>query len=63
MLHAISLLLLCGAPPATDSVVAFVDVTVIPMDRERTLPQSTVIVREGRIVSVGPSSDVRVPPG
>jgi imidazolonepropionase-like amidohydrolase len=63
VLHVVSLLLLCGAAPATDSLIAFVDVTVIPMDRERTLPQSTVIVREGRIVSVGPSSDVRVPPG
>jgi imidazolonepropionase-like amidohydrolase len=64
MLHAICLpLLLCGAPAPIDSVIAFVDVTVIPMDRERSLPQSTVVVREGRIIAVGPSRDVRVPPG
>jgi imidazolonepropionase-like amidohydrolase len=65
VLHVIWVpLLLCAAPPSTtDSVLAFVDVTVIPMDRERSLPRSTVVVREGRIVSVGPSQDVRVPPG
>lgn len=40
MLHtACSLLLLCTPPvEAPDSLVAIVDVTVIPMDRERTLP-------------------------
>ncbi len=64
MLHAICLpLLLCATPAATDSVVAFVDVTVIPMDRERSLPHSTVLVRDGRIVAVGPSKEVRVPAG
>jgi cytosine/adenosine deaminase-related metal-dependent hydrolase len=64
MLHAICLpLLLCATPAAIDSVVAFVDVTVIPMDRERSLPHSTVLVRDGRIVAVGPSKEVRVPAG
>ena len=37
MLQALAAALLLAAPPGrgTDSVVAFVDVTVIPMDRER----------------------------
>lgn len=37
------------APPAT----AFVHVNVVPMDRERVLRDQTVIVADGRIVSVG----------
>lgn len=51
------------APLATglQGTVAFVDVTVIPMDRERTVPNQTVVVRDGRIVSVGPSARAAVP--
>ena len=47
------------APP--DTVTAFVDVTVIPMDRERKLPGQTVLVRGGRIVEIGPVARVKVP--
>ena len=36
-------------------MVAFVDVTVIPMDRERLIPGQTVLVQGGRIVAIGPS--------
>jgi N-acyl-D-aspartate/D-glutamate deacylase len=50
-------------PAAADSVVAFVDVTVVPMDRERTLPAHTVIVRGDRIVAMGPSRSTPVPRG
>jgi imidazolonepropionase-like amidohydrolase len=46
-----------------DSMVAFVDVTVIPMDRERLIPGQTVLVRDGRISAIGPSSRVKVPAG
>ena len=45
------------------SPVAFVDVTVIPMDRERLLPHWTVVVRDGRIVAQGANADVKVPAG
>lgn len=52
-------------PTATDSgnggTTAFVGVTVIPMDSERTLPDQTVLVRDGIIRSVGPSDSIRVP--
>ncbi len=58
-----ALLLVAPPPSRPDSVVAFVDVTVIPMDRERTIPGQTVVVRGGRIVAVGPSSRVTVPAG
>ena len=50
-------------PPAQDRVTAFVDVTVIPMDRERSLPNQTVVVRGDRIVEIGPASRVKVPAG
>ena len=49
--------------PTAPAVVAFVDVNVIPMDRERVLERQTVIVRDGRIASVEPSARARVPSG
>jgi imidazolonepropionase-like amidohydrolase len=46
------------APPAPVEF-AFVDVTVLPMDRETTLGGQTVLIRGERIVAMGP--DVAVP--
>src|SRR5262245_12295634 len=43
--------------------VAFVHVTVLPMDREHTLPDQTVIVRGSRIEAVSPSASTTVPAG
>ncbi len=57
------------APPRVEQsgsateVTAFVDVNVIPMDRERVLEGQTVIVRDGRIAEIGPTAQVRVPGG
>ncbi len=45
------------------SVVAFVDVNVVPMDRERVLEGQTVLVRDGRIAEMGPVAAVTVPAG
>ena len=50
-----------STPPAAPATYAFVDVTVLPMDRERVLTGQTVIVRDGRIAALGPSTSVRVP--
>ncbi len=47
--------------PAKDPLVAFVNVTVIPMDSERTLPAQTVIIENGRITTMGPASEIKVP--
>src|SRR5690606_34057856 len=44
-------------------IVAFTDITVIPMDRERTLPTQTVVVENGRITAMGPTATTRVPSG
>src|SRR5688500_6128469 len=48
---------------AAPGVVAFTGVNVVPMDAERVLADQTVVVRDGRIAEVGPSSRVRVPAG
>lgn len=50
-------------PDRSQAVTAFVDVTVIPMDRERRLPGQTVVVRGDRIVALGPVARVEVPDG
>jgi hypothetical protein len=43
------------------SLTAFIDVNIVPMDRERVLAHHTVIVRDGRIDSIGPADQVTVP--
>ena len=58
------LLLAAPAPPAVQQgAVAFEGVAVVPMDRERVLADQTVLVRDGRIVAVGPRARVAVPAG
>ncbi len=43
--------------------VAFVDVSVVPMDRQRVLAHQTVVVDGGRVVALGPASAARIPAG
>jgi hypothetical protein len=51
-------------PAATaPQVVAFVNVNVITMERERVLAGQTVIVRDGRIAALGPERSVSPPKG
>ena len=49
--------------PRRDSLLAITRVFVIDVEAERALADRTVLVRAGRIVAVGRSSDVRVPIG
>jgi imidazolonepropionase-like amidohydrolase len=49
--------------PADTAVIAFTDVSVIPMDRQRVLEAHTVVVQGGRITALGPAASVRVPAG
>jgi imidazolonepropionase-like amidohydrolase len=48
--------------PAAPPVTAFVNVSVLPMDRNTVLRDQTVLVRDGRIASLGPAT-AAVPPG
>ena len=48
---------------ANPGAVAFVNVTVVPMDRERTVPNQTVIVRNGLIAEIGDAQRVKIPKG
>jgi imidazolonepropionase-like amidohydrolase len=46
---------------AQERAVAFVDVTVVPMDKEQILPHQTVVTEGGRITQVGSAATVKVP--
>lgn len=48
---------------AQDPVTAFVNVNVVPMDRERVLRAQTVVVRGGRIAQLGPADRIKAPAG
>jgi imidazolonepropionase-like amidohydrolase len=48
-------------PALSGNAIAFVNVTVIPMDRERELDGHTVVVKDGRISAMGPADDIHVP--
>ncbi len=48
---------------AASGTVAFVDVNVIPMDKERVLAHQTVIVRNGVIAEIGDVKRVKIPAG
>ncbi len=60
---ALAGLAMAAAPAAaqTDGPAAFVGVTVIPMDSERILENHTVVVADGRIVSVAPAAEAGIP--
>jgi imidazolonepropionase-like amidohydrolase len=49
--------------PRPPSTIAFLNVTVLPMDREAVLPEQHVLVRDGKIVEIGPAARVRLPAG
>lgn len=48
-------------PTTSDAVLAFINVNVVPMDRERVIQNQTVLVRGGRIAAIGPAKSLRVP--
>jgi hypothetical protein len=61
-LRLVVAMVLAVIPVAAQST-AFVGVTVIPMDRDRTLPNQTVVVTNGRITAMGPAASTTVPNG
>ena len=49
------------AAPVSAQTVAFTNVNVIPMDRERVLAKQTVLVKNGVIAEIGDAKKVKVP--
>ena len=50
-------------PTVADADFAIVSATVLPMDGERTLPDHTVVVKDGRIAAVLPAAEVTLGEG
>lgn len=50
-------------PADRPQMVAFVNVSVIPMDSERVLPAHTVLIKGDRIEHLGPAMSVDIPTG
>ncbi|MCI0663950.1 MAG: amidohydrolase family protein [Acidobacteria bacterium] len=44
-------------------ITAFVNVNVVPMDRERVIENQTVIIRNSRIIEIGPAARIKVSEG
>src|SRR5688500_15578836 len=57
-------LILCVAAiaaPASAQTVAFTNVNVIPMDRERVIANQTVVIKNGLIAEIGDAKKVKLP--
>lgn len=52
-----------GGSSPQGKVVAFINVNVIPMDRERVIRNQTVIVRNNTIAAIGDAKRINVPAG
>ena len=51
------------AGPQSSSTIAVVNVTVIPMDRERAIPDQAVLIHGDRIAAIGSTSEISVSEG
>src|SRR5688500_2968693 len=60
-MRRIAVLVLFFAAAIANGSVAFVDVTVLPMDRDAALAHQTVVVTDGRVRAIGPSKRVKIP--
>ena len=61
----LALLLFCSPALAALklSSLAIIDVSVIPMDTERVLDHQTVLIRDGKVLAIGPPESVTIPAG
>jgi len=60
-LLALAHLIAPAAAATRPGPIAFVNVTVVPMDSERVIPGRTVVVRDGRIESIGATAVTTLP--
>ena len=51
------------AAQPSEPAIAFTNVTVIPLDRDRTLADHTVVIRGERIIAMTPSAAAKIPAG
>jgi imidazolonepropionase-like amidohydrolase len=63
VLLCVALGFLSASAQTRPAIVAFVNVTVVPMDRERVLPDQNVIVRGDTIAEIGSAASTAVPEG
>ncbi|HRK22076.1 MAG TPA: hypothetical protein PLX06_09710, partial [Fimbriimonadaceae bacterium] len=61
--HLLPLILLTGATGPASKATAFVDVSVLTMDRETVLPHQSVVVQGGKIALIGDAKKVPIPKG
>ena len=61
LVFSLILCLAAIAVPASAQTVAFTNVSVIPMDRERVLANQTVVVKNGLITEIGNTKNVKLP--
>lgn len=61
--RAVVLFLILTCPAFAQDTIAFVDVSVLPMDENRILTGQTVVVSGGTITAMGPSADITLPTG
>jgi imidazolonepropionase-like amidohydrolase len=50
-------------PSPGANLIAVLHASVIPMDKERVLRDHTVVIADGKIIEIGPSSTLKVPAG
>lgn len=57
----ILIFILFGSVVASSQSVAFINVNVIPMDKERVLQNQTVVIRDGVIAEIGDTKKIKIP--
>ncbi len=64
-MRTILLLILCNSAlihlSVNAQVIAIKNVSVIPMDKELVLPNQTILIKDGKIVTMGPAHDIVIP--
>ena len=58
-----STLVINVAEAQQQQAIAFINVNVVPFDRERIVAEQTVVVRDGRIAEIGSADKTKVPAG
>ena len=62
-LFVIALVTVTPAAQQSEPSLAFTNVTVVPLDRERTIADQTVVIRGDRIIAITPSAAAKIPEG